>query len=370
MLSSRVKTWLVRAAPGPLASWSRSVSKRQFVTALLSSNTTEFHETEPPRAAAPNFKLLLAGSALGVLLSSHAECAPKKKAKTTNSKPAAAKKPGPALGLLEAALRPDKTFNVEKLLATRLKSGKKEYLVSWEGYDSKHDSWEYVENLANLVEEMAAFDRAKEDENQKHLQELAKQKAEREAARAAAGTANAGPSDVLDEEEEPQQKDVGDAWKKKSSRCYEAFQNSDKPGYGTCIATEGVAGGCMCGEEIKLYTQSLWTHLKSKHPRLWQELKGLLGAGAPIDGGVAASIGAMSTQTTLAAPKLTEARKKQGDRACARWLIKSSRPITLPATSAGCERVFSAAGRAHHDLKAAMQDNSLEHQLLAAANTD
>ena len=127
----------------------------------------------------------------------------------------------------------------------------------------------------------------------------------------------------------------------------------------------------MCGEEIKLYTQSLWTHLKSKHPRLWQELKGLLGAGAPIDGGVAASIGAMSTQTTLAASKLTESRKKQCDRrACARWLIKSSRPITLPATSAGCERVFSAAGRAHHDLKAAMQDNSLEHQLLAAANTD
>ena len=48
MLSSRVKTWLVRAAPGALASWSRSAisSKRQYVTALLSSNTTEFHETD------------------------------------------------------------------------------------------------------------------------------------------------------------------------------------------------------------------------------------------------------------------------------------------------------------------------------------
>ena len=41
-----------------------------------------------------------------------------------------------------------------------------------------------------------------------------------------------------------------------------------------------------------------------------------------------------------------------------------------PASSAGAERIFSAAGRAHHDLKGAMQDNSLEHELLALANTD
>ena len=41
-----------------------------------------------------------------------------------------------------------------------------------------------------------------------------------------------------------------------------------------------------------------------------------------------------------------------------------------PASSAGAERLFSAAGRAYHDLKGAMNDNSLEHELLALANTD
>ena len=41
-----------------------------------------------------------------------------------------------------------------------------------------------------------------------------------------------------------------------------------------------------------------------------------------------------------------------------------------PATSAGAERLFSAASRAHHDLKGSMSDNSLEHELLALANTD
>ena len=41
-----------------------------------------------------------------------------------------------------------------------------------------------------------------------------------------------------------------------------------------------------------------------------------------------------------------------------------------PGSSAGAERLFSAASRAHHDLEASMGDMSLEHQLLALANTD
>ena len=41
-----------------------------------------------------------------------------------------------------------------------------------------------------------------------------------------------------------------------------------------------------------------------------------------------------------------------------------------PASSAGAERLFSAASRAHHDLKGSMDDNSLEHGLLALANTE
>ena len=71
----------------------------------------------------------------------------------------------PAAGAaIAATLEPEKTFTVEKLVASRLKSGVKEYLVRWEGYGDKHDSWEPMENLSNLVEEMAAFDLAKEKE--------------------------------------------------------------------------------------------------------------------------------------------------------------------------------------------------------------
>ena len=41
-----------------------------------------------------------------------------------------------------------------------------------------------------------------------------------------------------------------------------------------------------------------------------------------------------------------------------------------PATSGGVERLFSKAGDMHHDLKAAMEDGSLEHALIAYANTE
>ena len=44
--------------------------------------------------------------------------------------------------------------------------------------------------------------------------------------------------------------------------------------------------------------------------------------------------------------------------------------LCCPATSAGVERLFSKAGSMHHDLKGAMEDGSLEHSLIANANTE
>ena len=221
--------------------------------------------------------------------------------------------------------------------AARVSAGRRgEAIVRWEGFNEKHDTWEPMDNLSNLVEEMAAFDLAKQKANEDHLRQLAADKAARQKAREEAGTSGAaGPSGAAGNSGETatkatEVKPEQGAFNKKVARCYEAFRPSNKPGYAICIATEGVAGGCECGEELKVYTQSLWNHLEGKHPRHWQELKGKLEAGAPIDGGIVASIGAGATQTTIIAPMLTEARKKQCDRACASWLIKSSRPLTLP----------------------------------------
>ena len=44
--------------------------------------------------------------------------------------------------------------------------------------------------------------------------------------------------------------------------------------------------------------------------------------------------------------------------------------FAAPASSAGVERVFSAAGKMHSDLQKSAKDSMLEHSLLAAFNTD
>jgi hypothetical protein len=41
-----------------------------------------------------------------------------------------------------------------------------------------------------------------------------------------------------------------------------------------------------------------------------------------------------------------------------------------PATSAGVERMFSLAGKLHDDMKKSQGDDTLEHSLFAAANTE
>ena len=41
----------------------------------------------------------------------------------------------------------------------------------------------------------------------------------------------------------------------------------------------------------------------------------------------------------------------------------------LPASTAGVERVLSAAGKMHSDLRKSMQDSTLEHSLFAAFNS-
>ena len=44
--------------------------------------------------------------------------------------------------------------------------------------------------------------------------------------------------------------------------------------------------------------------------------------------------------------------------------------FAAPASSAGVERVFSAAGKMHGDLQKSAKDSALEHTLFAAFNTE
>ena len=51
-------------------------------------------------------------------------------------------------------------------------------------------------------------------------------------------------------------------------------------------------------------------------------------------------------------------------------MVKKQCAFQPPASSAGVERIFSAAGKMHTDLKKSAKDTTLEHSLFAAFNTD
>ena len=51
-------------------------------------------------------------------------------------------------------------------------------------------------------------------------------------------------------------------------------------------------------------------------------------------------------------------------------LLPTSEFLGRPATSAGVERMFSKAGKLHEDMKKGQEDDTLEHSLFAAANTE
>ena len=63
-------------------------------------------------------------------------------------------------------------------------------------------------------------------------------------------------------------------------------------------------------------------------------------------------------------------RRAAARRACPLPAKMAAQFLGRPATSAGVERMFSKAGKLHHDMKKGQQDDTLEHSLFAAANTE
>ena len=86
--------------------------------------------------------------------------------------------------------------------------------------------------------------------------------------------------------------------------------------------------GCICGE--KLHPGSSVTtikrHFENKHKSRYQQLMGYLDADV-VDVGALTTDGA---QRTIKAQPFSDERKAECNMACARWLVKSARPITLP----------------------------------------
>ena len=309
-----------------------SLSRLALVStsSLLNSNLLKVHQPQSVVTSIPespsSFKiskmLLAAGVSAAVLLPT-ADCMGQKRKKDS--------------------VLPDDFYEVDYIKARRLVKGQPEYLVKWKGFeDAKHDTWEGLANLSGLEPDIAAF----EARQKKEQEEFAKQMAARKAARAAssgkagsqaasssaAGAAASATGEAAgveaDEVVAVKEEEVSLSGRR-TAPIWGRFKATGNKGEFEC--QEPKAGGCICGELLHPAggPTALWNHHRSKHKNVYQELKGYLSATAVADGGATPFDAA---QATIQAQQFSEARKKECDLACARWLVKSARPITLPET--------------------------------------
>ncbi|KAL0265782.1 UNVERIFIED_CONTAM: hypothetical protein PYX00_011497 [Menopon gallinae] len=66
---------------------------------------------------------------------------------------------------IAALMKSKKVFNVEKIVDSRDVNGRKQYLIKWEGYSEKHNTWEYNEDIycKDLIAEYEAAAKGKRD---------------------------------------------------------------------------------------------------------------------------------------------------------------------------------------------------------------
>ena len=239
----------------------------------------------------------------------------------------------------------DDMYEVDYIQARRLVKGQPEYLIRWKGFDEKYDTWEPLKNLSGLEPDLAAFEAKQKKEQEEFAAQMTARKAARKAAgasgkgagKSAAGSSAAGLAAVTDADaaEEPAEAEVvavkeeGGSSGRKTAAIWARFKETAVRGEYEC--QEPKAGGAICGENLHPCggPSALWNHHRCKHKDKYMELKGFLSdeAVAAADGGVAHFDAA---QATIHAQPFSDARKKECDMACARWLVKSARPITLP----------------------------------------
>ena len=225
-------------------------------------------------------------------------------------------------------------YEPEKVIAQRTaKGGVTQYQIKWVGWESKHNTWEPLENLAGCEDMIADF---KEREKQRHAEldaeaeakriqkqeAFAKQAAENAVAAAAdrvaalaSGTPVANVCTPVDESTVS----VQTPGSRRTAPIWEAFDHTGCPaGHAACKLL--LVTGEVCGKLIstKAGPAGLWNHAMYHHKPDYMRLK-------PPTETLDFTVDPQAKLAALA-PKLRDAIHK----AIARWLVKRKRPLSLP----------------------------------------
>ena len=302
------------------------------VLATVQQHLFSSHEAALPVLAAPTIKheqpnlrvlqLVAAGSVLGVIAQSYepANCGKRKKNDSQVE---------------------DDMYEVDHIKARKLEKGVAKYLISWKGYNDDSDTWEGLENLAGFEPDIAAFEIKQKKDNEEfaavlRAKKLAKEQAKGKKATVAlpgAGTGEgsregngAGSSSdvaVVVKQEALGGRRTNPFWAK-----VKPSANPNEPNEYLCQEPDPSKPGGICGCLLHpgAGATAIKRHFAAKHKRSYQEIAGYLNADT-MDVGALATDGA---QRTIKAQPFSDARRDECNMACARWLVKSARPITLP----------------------------------------
>jgi hypothetical protein len=246
-----------------------------------------------------------------------------------------------------SAAEEEELFEIDYIKGRKLIDGHPQYLIKWKGDpDDKDNTWEPLSNLAGIERDVAAYEAKKRQEALDFaaaLREKHKAKRSAPAASASSGTPTTWDDVVHDLEAEGETtsgaateesmngRRSAPIWARfKLDTCADAKLNR----HHVCQEIVGQGDQAkICGIVLSATTgpTSLWNHHQGKHKSVYQELKGWLDP-ATADPGVSITD---ALQRTIAAARFSDARKAECDLSCARWLVKSVRPISLPDTDNG-----------------------------------
>jgi len=243
----------------------------------------------------------------------------------------------------EAAASDDQSiFEVERIVARRLVKGAVEYLIKWQDYSEEQNTWEPLANLAGIEQDLSEFEARQAKEIADYNEEIRKKQSRSQAqmrlvpgppGAAAGGARGSAPQPASAQPAPTSTSTTADVPSqltgKKKAPIWQRFLPS-KEDKDTYICQEIVDSrlGKICGTCIvgKSGPTPLWSHHKAKHSRMYQELQGYLDP-EQADPGMSIQD---ALQKTLKAAAFSKERKDECDMACARWLVKSARPLTMP----------------------------------------
>mmetsp|Transcript_43686 Transcript_43686/g.72772 ORF Transcript_43686/g.72772 Transcript_43686/m.72772 type:complete len:561 (+) Transcript_43686:281-1963(+) len=218
------------------------------------------------------------------------------------------------------------TYIIHRIIHRRFLRGQRQWEVEWEGYTSKDNTWEFIENLAGCEDYIADFDNRQASENEAAAAAEAAARTER----AAASQRETQQRDADEVEEAVQRADAVSAKKsKKKSPWWAPFDVPDgvenKHAFCTILVTKGNET-VKCGDAIALTgcPTGLKSHMWHKHRLVWTSIDATIQASV----GDGADVGCGTLASAMhAAPAWGKRRHDETDEKAAYWLVSSKRPM-------------------------------------------